>query len=316
VTGELRIGTSGWHYPAGAGTWNGPFYPKPRPKAFDELAFYSEQFSTVEINATFYGQPRAEICAQWAERTPRDFEFAVKLYQQFTHPKMFQARVAAQLAKELGSAEISESAVRALTDANQADFDEFRRGIEPLATAGKLGALLAQFPASFHNTVANRTHLVAVLRAMAGHPLAVELRHRSWSDAADETWQLLTEFGAAWTWIDEPRFQDSVTPPRLDRSGLVYMRLHGRNAKTWWRGSNEERYNYLYTSDELAPIAVQLAGAVQRGAKARAYMNNHFSAKAVVNAQALEELTRAHVPAPAPAFARETRYPTRSSSAT
>jgi uncharacterized protein YecE (DUF72 family) len=315
MTGELRIGTSGWHYPAGAGTWNDSFYPKPRPRDFDELAFYAERFSTVEINATFYGQPRAEICAQWAERTPRDFEFAVKLYQQFTHPKMFQARVAAQIAKELGNAEIPESAVRALTEANQADFDEFRRGIEPLAAADKLGVLLAQFPASFHNTVANRTHLVALLRAMAGHTLAVELRHRSWSDAADETWKLLTEFGAAWTWIDEPRFRDSVTPPRLDRGAIVYMRLHGRNGKMWWRGNNEERYNYLYTRDELDPIAEQLAGAIQRGAKARAYMNNHFSAKAVANAQALDELTRARLPAPMPA-SRENGYHARNSSAT
>jgi uncharacterized protein YecE (DUF72 family) len=295
MTGDLRIGTSGWHYPVGAGTWNGPFYPKPRSKAFDELAFYAERFSTVEINTTFYGPPRAEVCVQWVERTPRDFEFAVKLYQQFTHPKLFQTRVAGQLARELGNADIPESAIRALTDANQADFDEFRRGIEPLAVAGKLGVLLAQFPASFHNTPANRAHLAAVLRALADHTIAVELRHRSWSEAADETWQLLEAFGAAWTWIDEPRFKDSIAPPRLDRGALVYMRLHGRNGKMWWKGNNEERYNYLYTGDELQPIAEQLAGAVQRGAKARAYMNNHFSAKATINAQTLEELTRSHL---------------------
>src|SRR4051812_13364409 len=99
MVGELRIGTSGWNYPAGRGTWNGVFYPpsRGRSKAFDELAFYAEHFNTVEVNSTFYGQPRAEVCRGWAERTPSRFEFSVKLYQKFTHPKMFEERVARSL---------------------------------------------------------------------------------------------------------------------------------------------------------------------------------------------------------------------------
>jgi uncharacterized protein YecE (DUF72 family) len=82
---ELRIGTSGWHYPTGNGTWNGVFYPpaRRRSKGFDELAFYAERFNTVEVNSTFYGQPRADVCRKWAERTPPGFEFSVKLYQKF-----------------------------------------------------------------------------------------------------------------------------------------------------------------------------------------------------------------------------------------
>src|SRR4029434_8971389 len=79
---DIRIGTSGWSYPSGKGTWNGVFYPKPRKKGFDELAFYAEHFDTVEVNSTFYGQPREEVTRGWAERTPRGFEFSVKLYQQ------------------------------------------------------------------------------------------------------------------------------------------------------------------------------------------------------------------------------------------
>ncbi len=90
---NLRVGTSGWNYPSGKGTWNGVFYPKPRPKGFDELAFYAEHFDTVEVNSTFYGQPRAEITRGWADRTPSGFEFSVKLYQSFTHPRMFEERL-------------------------------------------------------------------------------------------------------------------------------------------------------------------------------------------------------------------------------
>ena len=93
--GALRIGTSGWNYPKGRGTWNGIFYPLPedRERGFDELHFYAERFNTVEVNSTFYGQPRANVTLGWAKRTPRDFEFAVKLFQKFTHPKIGRAHV-------------------------------------------------------------------------------------------------------------------------------------------------------------------------------------------------------------------------------
>src|SRR3954470_9130517 len=139
---NLRIGTSGWNYPSGAGTWNGVFYPpaRRRPKGFDELAFYAEHFNTVEINSTFYGQPRAEIARGWADRTPAGFEFSVKLYQKFTHPRMYRQ----QFTKGAAGAEV-DSLVDALIKPNASDLDDFKRGIEPLASAGKLGALLAQF---------------------------------------------------------------------------------------------------------------------------------------------------------------------------
>src|SRR3981081_1887647 len=90
---DLRIGTSGWNYPSGRGTWNGVFYPpsRGRAKGFDELSFYAEHFNTVEVNSTFYGQPRVDVTRGWADRTPAGFEFSIKLYQKFTHPKMFEA---------------------------------------------------------------------------------------------------------------------------------------------------------------------------------------------------------------------------------
>src|SRR5499433_396713 len=93
---NLRIGTSGWNYPTGRGTWNGVFYPRPRhrSKGFDELSFYAEHFDTVEVNSTFYGQPKAETSRNWIARTPPGFDFSIKLYQKFTHPKMYQVRVA------------------------------------------------------------------------------------------------------------------------------------------------------------------------------------------------------------------------------
>ena len=90
---RIRIGTIGWRYPGGDGTWDGIFYPprgrRHRPPGFDELEYYARRFDTVEVNSTFYGVPRRTVTAAWADRTPDDFAFSVKLHQQFTHPKMF-----------------------------------------------------------------------------------------------------------------------------------------------------------------------------------------------------------------------------------
>ena len=245
-----RIGTSGWHYPGGKGTWNGIFYPptRGRSKTFDELSFYAEHFNTVELNTTFYGQPRASVSRSWADRTPAGFEFSVKLYQKFTHPNLFAERVKASLPTE-ESGPGSEPLVQELARPNLADVDEFKRGIDPLASAGKLGALLAQFPASFKNGDRERAYLTRLLEDFRGFPIAVELRHASWSDAVGETITLLNAFGAAWVQIDEPKFRFSIRQNFLPNiKGFYYMRLHGRNAAQWWKhDKSEDRYNYLYS---------------------------------------------------------------------
>ncbi len=276
---DVRIGTSGWSYPSGKGTWNGVFYPKPRPKGFDELAFYAQHFNTVEVNNTFYGQPRPEITSGWAERTPRGFEFAVKLFQKFTHPRMYTERIAKSLPRDAGD-------VTALVDVNAADLDEFRRGIEPLADAGKLGALLAQFPPSFKDSPASREAIARLLRAFHDYPVAVELRHKSWSDAVADTLQLLNTFKAAWVQIDEPKFQFSIRQNYLPNvEGFYYMRLHGRNAAQWWtHEKSEDRYNYLYSATELEPFVETAKAVRQLVKKMYLYTNNHFSAKSIANA--------------------------------
>jgi uncharacterized protein YecE (DUF72 family) len=287
---ELRIGTSGWNYPSGKGTWNGIFYPpaRGRPKGFDELTYYAEHFDTVEVNSTFYGQPRAEITRAWAERTPPRFEFSIKLYQKFTHPRMFKERLA-------GSLPLDAPAEPALLDAlalpNDADIDAFRRGIDPLASTGRLGALLAQFPPSFKDTPGSRDYLAGLLRAFAGYPLAVELRHKTWSDSIGGTLDLLNGFGAAWVQIDEPKFRFSIRQNYLPNvKGFYYMRLHGRNADQWWKHDrSEDRYNYLYSAGELKEFTETADAAKQLVKKLYLYTNNHFSAKSVANAAMIKQ---------------------------
>jgi uncharacterized protein YecE (DUF72 family) len=276
---DIRVGTSGWSYPSGQGTWNGIFYPVPpgrRSRAggrFDELRFYAEHFDTVEINSTFYGVPTAAAAKGWVERTPPNFEFSLKLYQKFTHPGMFE--------KATG---------KDPWDLAQKDVDEFRAGIDPIASAGKLGALLAQFPASFRNEPDSRAYLEWLLDRFRGYQLALELRHRSWSDEPEETLRLLDASGAAWAQIDEPKFQSSIRQNLLPNvRTFYYLRLHGRNAAQWWsHEKSEDRYNYLYSASELEPFARAARQASREVKKAYLYANNHFSAKSVANAAILK----------------------------
>ena len=284
---DLRIGTAGWNYPSGRGTWNGVFYParRGRSKNFDELAYYAEHFDTVEVNSTFYGQPRPEVTSGWAARTPRGFEFAVKLYQKFTHPRMFEERLARSLG-EPSQAAAAPEAIEALARPTAADLDEFKLGVDPLARAGKLGPLLAQFPASFKRTGVTQDYLSKLLDTFTGYPVAVELRHSSWSDAFGDTLTLLNAFGAAWVQIDEPKFRFSIRQNYLPNvKGFYYMRLHGRNAAKWWRhDKSEDRYDYLYSEEELKEFTETASAARELVKKAYLYTNNHFSAKSVANA--------------------------------
>jgi uncharacterized protein YecE (DUF72 family) len=285
----VRIGTSGWNYPTGKGRWNGVFYPATRSKRagtadFDELRFYASHFDTVEVNSTFYGQPRAEVTRQWAAKTPAAFDFSLKLYQKFTHPRMFKEAA-------LKTAPGTEGPLLdLLAQVTQSDIDDYRSGIEPLASAGKLGALLAQFPASFKDTAPSREYLAQLLRAFADYPVAVELRHSSWSDHIGETLSMLNSFNAAWVQIDEPKFRFSIRQNYLPNiTSFYYMRLHGRNAAQWWRhDKSEDRYNYLYSAAELREFADTAGAAETLVKKSYLYTNNHFSAKSVVNAVMLK----------------------------
>jgi len=272
-SGLIRVGTSGWSYPSGDGTWKGIFYPQPKPKGFNELAFYAEHFDTVEVNSSFYRVPAVKTAEEWAKRTPKNFEFSLKLFQKFTHPEMFL--------KATG---------RDPADIDRKDVDEFRAALDPLASAGKLGALLAQFPASFKNEPGSRDYLAWLLHAFEEYDVAVELRHRSFSDDPVETMDLLAEYGAALVQIDEPKFKTSIRQDRRPNvKTFFYLRLHGRNAAQWWtHEKSEDRYNYLYSEAELEPFVDAAEDASARVKKAYVYANNHFSAKSVANAATIK----------------------------
>lgn len=266
--GKIYIGTSGWSYPKGEGTWNGYFYPKGTK---NELGFYSQCFNCVEINSSFYTPLNPAYVWNWVKKTPPDFSFTVKLWQKFTHPEMF------------------EKATGKVASLSGADVDIFKRGIAPLEATEKLGAVLAQFPPGFINTDENKLYLEALLNTFSQYPLAVELRHRSWSDDI-KTRKLLSSLDIAWVQIDEPVFKSSISQELpLTSSKLAYLRFHGRNAQDWWTGNAETRYRYLYSAEEINELAERVKKAAGSAQTTFAFFNNHWQGYAPKNATDMKQ---------------------------
>jgi uncharacterized protein YecE (DUF72 family) len=259
---EIYIGTSGWSYPRGEGTWKGYFYPRGK---VNELEYYSQFFNTVEINSSFYRPPDPGYSYNWARSVPEGFLFTVKLWQKFTHPKMY---------KEATGKEAFIS---------REDVDIFKRGIEPLVKYEKLGALLAQFPPSFKNDSFGHQIISAITKTFGQYTLAVELRHRSWSDD-ENTAVLLRSHDVAWVQIDEPKFSSSIASELPITSDTAYFRFHGRNAGAWWKGDNETRYKYLYSPDEIQELSVRVRSTSTQTKTLFVLFNNHWQGYAPRNA--------------------------------
>lgn len=255
-TGSVRVGTSGYSF----ADWVGPFYPPgTRPGAM--LDYYQRRFRTVEINATYYRIPPPATMARMAERTSPDFDFMVKLPGELTH-------------RRTGIA---------------APLDAFRRAIAPLAEAGKLAGVLAQFPFSFHRSPAAECYLADLREALAPLPAFVELRHASW-DAPDLP-ALMGTIGCGFCSVDEPRLPGLIPQRAFVAGETAYVRLHGRNARDWW-GGGSERYNYLYRPDELEGWAEIVRRLAQEARATYVFFNNCHAGHAVVNARMMEDLLR------------------------
>ena len=256
--GTIRFGPAGWDYP----DWAGKVYPAPRPKGFDPLRYLAGYFDTVEINSTFYRPASPKVARSWVDRVAdRDgFRFTAKLYRRFTHERD--------------------------TAWTRDEVDEVRKGLDPLAEAGKLGALLLQYPWSFRNTDENREWLRDLERAFRGYPLVVEVRHLSWNEPEFYAELLASRVGIVN--VDQPMFRNSLPPSARATSTVGYIRVHGRNYKDWFRktAGRDERYDYLYSANELKPWAERTKALAEEPGVTDVYVvnNNHFAGQAVTNA--------------------------------
>ena len=255
MTERIRIGPAGWSYK----DWEGIVYPQKPGSKFDPLAYLARYFDTIEINSSFYRPPTASTTNLWIERVSHNpnFVFTAKLNRLFTH--------------ERGKA----------TDE---DEKEFREGMEPMTAAGKLGALLLQFPWSFKNTDEDRTYLFKLLQRFRDFPLVLEIRHSSWNTPA--IYESLAETGVGICNIDQPLFSKSIKPAAISTSPIGYIRLHGRNYQDWFRDKapRDDRYNYLYTVDQLDPWIDRIKAIAKKTKETYVITNNHFRGQAVVNA--------------------------------
>ncbi len=254
---KIRIGPAGWSYT----DWEGTVYPK-HGSRFDHLAYLAQFFDTIEINSPFYRIPPPTHSKSWVRRVAAnpDFRFTTKIFRGFTHED---------------------------ADLGADDVKAFRNYLDPLAEGDKLGAVLLQYPWSFKNTPESINKLDQLFRNFSGYPLALEVRHSSFQN--DEFVAFLADRNVSWVNVDQPMFADSVKPSDTVTGSVAYARLHGRNYEKWFAHDESwERYNYLYSKEELKPW-VDRARAMAREKEAYIITNNHFRGQAIVNAVDLQD---------------------------
>ncbi|MFP4081434.1 MAG: DUF72 domain-containing protein [Candidatus Aminicenantes bacterium] len=256
------FGTAGWSYK----DWEGIVYPERKGRGFHPLIFLAQYINMVEINSTFYRPPAIYMSLSWIKKVQDcpDFQFSVKLHQIFTHQRK---------------------------DFSQKEVDDFKLGIEPLRAKNRLASILIQFPWSFVNTTAHTEYLMRLFRLFSDYPLALEVRHSSWDNP--RFYDLLSEHSVCYCNIDQPLYRNSIGPSATaTNSHFSYVRLHGRNYKNWFRedAGRDERYDYLYTKEELEEWVEKIKKLGQRSDKVCVITNNHYRGQALANALQIKNM--------------------------
>ncbi len=250
----IYIGTSGFSYE----DWVGPYYPEGLDKK-DWLTFYGKEFNTLEINFTYYRMPAPRTLAQMAAKVPADFLFTIKATQEMTHTR----------------------------EADPALFAKFVEALHPLLEAKKFGGVLAQFPASFHNTPENVDYLKTFRTYWGDLPVVVEFRNAQW--LADETFDLLKKQDLGFCCVDEPRLKGLLPPVARATAEIAYVRFHGRNAQKWWHHDEAyERYDYTYKPEELEEWTPKIEQLDEQAEKTFVFANNHYRGQGIDTARQLK----------------------------
>jgi len=287
---RIRVGTAGWSYK----DWDGILYPpEVTRKKIHPVEYLARFFDVIEINTSFYGHIRPELGRLWCRKAKAvnpDFLFTAKLHRSFTHSPLA----------------VMEPTSAASIRPNEQDERFAREGLESLAAEKMLGALLIQFPISFKNTSLNREYLEQLLRQFIEYPRVVEVRHESWNQP--ETLAQFLRHNVGFCNIDQPQLGRSLAPTEHVTSSIGYVRLHGRNYEHWFESGFEsgdaeatsdsrsatqgrdDRYNYLYKPAELEKWKQKIEIIAQKAQSTFVIANNHYQAKAPVNALELRHL--------------------------
>ncbi len=261
LAGNCFVGTSGYIFP----DWRGTVYPAHLSDR-ELLAYYLNewQFNALELNFTFYRMPDAPMLEAFARRTPPQYQVAVKAFQAITHAP--------------------------LSDATRDACGTFARAVAPLQHAGKLAAVLLQFPTAVHDTPAAREQISRCRDWLGDLPLAVEFRHASWNTPAAA--EFLRSHGLCFCAADEPALPGLMPFTAFVTAPLGYVRLHGRN-QAWFSAGEKERYNYDYRTSELSALLRRIRTMADQTKKLLIFFNNCYMGHAVRNARSFRELLRA-----------------------
>jgi uncharacterized protein YecE (DUF72 family) len=287
--GQIRVGTAGW---TDKSLIDSGWYPPDATTPETRLRYYARQFPLAEVDSAYYALPAEQTAAAWTARTPAGFTFNIKAFSLFTqHPTPVRAL----------PTDLRESAAKAgkervyLKDVDpevtgQA-WDRFLAALEPLREAGKLGAILLQFPPWFPISRANKEYIVACAERTAPRRVCVEFRNRTWmtADNQKETLDFLAAHRLPYVCVDMPQgYPNSIPPVLAVTSDLAVIRMHGHSEK--WESKNiQERFGYRYSDEELA----QWAGNVERLAgdatETHVVFNNCYRDYAQANARQLAD---------------------------
>ena len=300
---EVRIGTCSWADEALSKHW----YPSGVAPG-ERLAYYAQHFDTVEVDSTYYRLPAEPMVQKWAERTPDGFVMHIKAFGLMTrHPVKLEA-----LPPDLREGVPTDDRGRVERPSREFRGEVFRRfleALEPLRSAGKLGGILFQFPSYVVYKDRSLEYLQWAREQLGDDEMLVEFRHVSWFDDEHraDTLRFLEELNAANVIVDAPRIEGakniSQTVLALT-SPTAYVRFHGRNAQTWNKrgGSAAERFDYLYSDEELHEWVGPLRELAEEAEQAYAFFNNNATspdgkggrmAQAAANAKALQRLLQA-----------------------
>jgi uncharacterized protein YecE (DUF72 family) len=254
------IGTSGYSYD----DWRGVFYPENLHKG-KMLDYYAEHFDCVEINSTYYVIPHSSVFYNLNLKTPKNFEFIIKLNKASTHER----------------------------DDKGNSVKNLIQAVQPLIDSNKFSGFLMQFPYSFKNTPVNRTYIVETKKYTANFPLFVEFRNWTWND--ENVFDMLRKNNINYVNVDQPKLSGLLEPQTEVTGELSYVRFHGRNGENWWKGTNQTRYDYLYSKAELDEWLIKLSKILKKSMKTYIFFNNHPQGKAIQNAKLLKKLLETQI---------------------
>jgi uncharacterized protein YecE (DUF72 family) len=296
---RIVVGTSSWADPGFVEEW----YPRGLP-ARDRLAFYAERFDAVEVNASFYAVPERRTVERWVEVTPDGFTFDVKLHRVLSRhaagleslpPGLRDRAHVHGRGRVRLDPELEAALAGAVLDA-----------VQPLAAAGKLATFLLQLSPAFSPHEHRLDELDSLLERLGPHPVAVELRHRSWVKPTriQETMAWFEARGAVWVGTDVPAGEHLTIMPPVDavtRPQVAYMRAHGRNLEGYVRGrSVAERFAHRYSDEELGEIRGRVEALAEEAREVRLMFNNNRGSDAPVAAARMRELLGQAPSIPAP----------------